>query len=193
MRRLTRRTKLAPCGGELREVSQAYRKQSTSLPGNPAEIHLHRPRLLPRESRSPRADSHETTRSGGRETSARVTRSLVAGEKTQPDVLYEGQYRKAVKKAECPQTKSAVVIDGPDAGKLLHVCRDEKCPVHARVTRYQPTPQERASRAKELLAERVEKQTRVRILNAIRKKLPATLVAARLRDGRARLFRAAWP
>jgi ParB family chromosome partitioning protein len=92
-----------------------------------------------------------------------------------PDVLYEGQYRRVQKKAECPQTKPAVVIDGPDAGKLLHVCRDEKCAVHARVTRYQPTPQERAARAKELLAERIEKRTRVRILNAIRKKLPATL------------------
>ncbi len=92
-----------------------------------------------------------------------------------PDVLYEGQYRKAQKKAECPQTKPAVVIDGPDAGKLFHVCRDENCAVHARVTRYQPTPQERAARAKEVLAERIEKLTRARTLNAIRKKLPATL------------------
>src|SRR6266481_5483873 len=40
------------------------------------------------------------------------------------DVLYEGQYR-TVKKAECPQTKHAVVIDGPEAGKVLHVCSDE--------------------------------------------------------------------
>jgi hypothetical protein len=95
--------------------------------------------------------------------------------KQQPDVLYEGQYRKVSKKTECPQTKSAVVIDGPSAGTLLHVCRDEKCPVHARSTRYQPTPQERAARAKEGLAERIEKQTRARILDAIRKNLPATL------------------
>ncbi len=92
-----------------------------------------------------------------------------------PDVLHEGQYRRAQKKAECPQTKLAVVIDGPDAGKLLHVCQDEKCPVHAKTARYQPTPQERAERAKEALAERIEKQTRFRILNAIRKKLPPTL------------------
>jgi hypothetical protein len=49
-----------------------------------------------------------------------------------PDVLYEGHHR-TVKKAECPQTKAAVVIDGVDAGKVLHVCRDEKCSVHARV------------------------------------------------------------
>src|SRR5580704_15545571 len=90
------------------------------------------------------------------------------------DVLYEGHYR-AVKKAECPQTKPAVVIDGADAGKVLHVCRDEQCKVHARVTHYEPSPKERAARAKELLAERTEKLTRVRILNAIRKKLPATL------------------
>jgi ParB family transcriptional regulator, chromosome partitioning protein len=95
--------------------------------------------------------------------------------KKQPDVLYEGQYRKVEKKAECPQTKTAVVIDGPKAGTVLHVCRDEKCPVHARVTHYQATPQERAARAKELLAERIEKQTRIRMLNAVRKKLPATL------------------
>jgi ParB family chromosome partitioning protein len=95
--------------------------------------------------------------------------------KPQPDVLYEGQYRRIAKKAECPQTKPAVVMDGPQAGALLHVCRDEKCPVHARETRYQPTPRERAARAKELLAERVEKQTRIRILDAIRKKLPEAL------------------
>jgi ParB family transcriptional regulator, chromosome partitioning protein len=95
--------------------------------------------------------------------------------KPQPDVLYEGQYRRIAKKADCPQTKSAVIIDGIEAGKVLHVCRDEKCPVHARESRYQPTPQERAARAKELLAERVEKLTRVRVLDAIRKKLPGTL------------------
>src|SRR6266403_234627 len=64
------------------------------------------------------------------------------------NVLFEGQYRKAQKKAECPQTKPAVVIDGPNAGAILHVCRDEKCPVHAKSTRYKATPQERAARAK---------------------------------------------
>ena len=66
-------------------------------------------------------------------------------------------------------------------------------PVHARVTRYEPTPQERAARAKELLAERIEKQTRVRILNAIRKKLPETFIASGPRNGRPRLLRAAGP
>jgi len=90
------------------------------------------------------------------------------------DVLYDGQYR-TVKKAECPQTKPAVVIDGREAGNVVHVCRDEKCPVHAHVSNCKATPQERAARAKELLAERIEKKTRVRILDAIRKKLPATL------------------
>jgi hypothetical protein len=67
------------------------------------------------------------------------------------------------------------VMDGPQAGTLIHVCRDEKCSVHARETRYQTTPLERATRAKELLAERVEKLTRIRILEAIRKKLPDAL------------------
>jgi hypothetical protein len=36
-------------------------------------------------------------------------------------------------------------------------------------------PQERAARAKELPAERIEKRSRVRVLDAIRKKLPGTL------------------
>jgi len=43
------------------------------------------------------------------------------------------------------------------------------------VTRYQPTPQEQAQRKKEALAERVEKLSRVRILEAIRRKLPEAL------------------
>ena len=54
-------------------------------------------------------------------------------------------------------------------------CLDERCPVHARVSRYAPSPQERAARAKEVPAERIEKQTRLRTLNAIRKKLLPTL------------------
>jgi hypothetical protein len=91
-----------------------------------------------------------------------------------PDVLFEGQYR-TVKKAECPQATPAVVVDGVDAGKVLHICRDDKCKVHARLTHYEASPKERAARARERLAERVEKLTRVRILNVIRKKLPATL------------------
>jgi hypothetical protein len=94
--------------------------------------------------------------------------------KKEPDVLHEGEYRRITKKGECPETRPAVVIDGPQAGTVLHVCRDEKCSVHARETRYEPSPQERAARSKELLAERVEKLTRVRILDAVRKKLPGT-------------------
>jgi ParB family transcriptional regulator, chromosome partitioning protein len=94
--------------------------------------------------------------------------------KPQPDILYEGQYRRITEKNECQHTKPAVIVDGPKAGTVLHVCRDEKCSVHAGATRYQISPRERAARAKELLAERVEKQSRVRVLDAIRKKLPGT-------------------
>ncbi len=96
------------------------------------------------------------------------------------DVLFEGQYRKAKAKGECPNTKAAVLIDGKDAGTLFYLCQAEKCDVHNRVTRYQPTPQEQAQRKKEALAERVEKQSRVRILEAIRKKLPDVLSQADL-------------
>jgi ParB family transcriptional regulator, chromosome partitioning protein len=91
------------------------------------------------------------------------------------DVLFEGHYRKAKAKGECPNTKAAVLIDGKGAGSIFYVCQTEKCDVHNRVTRFQPTPQEQAQRKKEALAERVEKLSRVRILDAIRKKLPDAL------------------
>jgi ParB family transcriptional regulator, chromosome partitioning protein len=91
------------------------------------------------------------------------------------DVLFEGQYRKAKAKGECPNTKAAVLIDGKCAGSIFYLCQTEKCDVHNRVTRYQPTPQEQAQRKKEALTERVEKQSRVRVLDAIRQKLPDAL------------------
>ncbi|MHB8617831.1 MAG: ParB/RepB/Spo0J family partition protein [Candidatus Acidiferrales bacterium] len=94
------------------------------------------------------------------------------------DVLVEGQFLRAKSKSECPHTKPAVLIDGKGAGTIFHICRDEKCPVHSRITRYEPTPQERAQRAKERLAERVEKQSRFRILDAVRKELPDALPRA---------------
>ena len=91
------------------------------------------------------------------------------------EVLYDGQFRTVGKAAECKHTQSAIVVDGQGAGRLVHVCREEKCPVHAAVTRYHLSPKERAARAKEALAERVEKQTRLETLNAIRAKLPVAL------------------
>lgn len=96
------------------------------------------------------------------------------------NLLHEGQYRKAKAKGECPTTKAAVLIDGKSAGTIFYLCQAEKCAVHNHVTRYQPTPQEQAQRKKEVLAERVEKQSRVRILDAIRKKLPDALSRADL-------------
>jgi ParB family chromosome partitioning protein len=95
-------------------------------------------------------------------------------------VLFEGQYRKAKAKGECPNTKAAVLVDGKAAGSIFYLCQTERCDIHNRVTRYQPTPQEQAQRKKEALAERVEKLSRVRILEAIRKKLPDVLSQADL-------------
>ena len=91
------------------------------------------------------------------------------------EVLYDGQFRTVGKAAECPHTHSAVVVDGKGAGRVLHVCREEKCPIHSTVTRYHLSPKERAVRAKEALAERVEKQSRFEALNAVRRKLPSAL------------------
>jgi len=76
---------------------------------------------------------------------------------------------------ECPNTKAAVLIDGKSGGSIFYLCQAEKCDIHNRVTRYQPTPQEQAQRKKEVLAECVEKLSRVRVLEAIRKKLPDVL------------------
>jgi ParB family chromosome partitioning protein len=90
------------------------------------------------------------------------------------NALYEGQFRRAKQTGECPTTLPPVVIDGKNAGRVFHICQNEKCTVHAAVTRYQPTPQEREKRANEALTERFEKKTRLRVLDAIRKKLPAT-------------------
>ncbi|MGC1417187.1 MAG: ParB/RepB/Spo0J family partition protein [Candidatus Acidiferrum sp.] len=89
--------------------------------------------------------------------------------------LYEGQFRRAQHSGECPTTKPAILVDGKNAGTVFHRCQNEKCPVHAAVTRYQPTPQEQERRRKEKLAERVEKESRVRILDSIRAKLPDAL------------------
>ena len=80
---------------------------------------------------------------------------------------HEWQYRKAKTKGECPNTKSAVLIDGKSAGSIFYLCQAENCEVHNRVTRYQPTPQEQSQRKKEALSERVEKLSRVRVLEAI--------------------------
>ena len=174
-------------------MSQAYRKQSASLSRNPAEVHLHRPRLLPRENRSPRADSHETARSSGRETSARVTRSRVAGQETATRMSSMKDNIARGEESGVPADQNRRRDRRTRRRKVLHVCRDEKCQVHAASHATNRAPQERAARAKELLAERIEKQTRVRILNAIRKKLPCDAVASRPRNGRARLLRAARP
>jgi len=96
--------------------------------------------------------------------------------KSQPaNLLLVVEFRKARQKGECPTTKPAVLVDGRNAGTIFHLCQNDKCPVHMGVSRYERTPLERRQRAKELLAERVEKQTRVRILDTIRKKLPETL------------------
>jgi hypothetical protein len=52
------------------------------------------------------------------------------------DVLFEGQYRKAKAKGECPNTKAAVLIDGKAAGTIFYPCQAEKCDVHSCATRY---------------------------------------------------------
>lgn len=95
-----------------------------------------------------------------------------------PNMLYEGQYRRAEREGECPHTQIAVVVDGRKAGTVMHVCADEKCQTHRQFSRYEISPQEREQRRKLALAVRVQKEARARILQAVRTKLPATLARA---------------
>jgi ParB family chromosome partitioning protein len=90
-----------------------------------------------------------------------------------PNTLYEGQYRRAEREGECPETQVAVIVDGHKAGTVLHICTNEKCKTHRKFSRYELSPQEREQRRKLALAIRVRKESSLRILEAVRQKLPA--------------------
>ncbi len=95
-----------------------------------------------------------------------------------PNTLYEGQYRRAEREGECPQTQAAVIVDGRKAGTILHICADENCKTHRQFSHYEISPQEREQRRKLALAIRVQKQSRSRILQAVREKLPRAFARA---------------
>jgi len=95
-----------------------------------------------------------------------------------PGTLYEGQYHRAEREGECPQTQAAIIVDGRKAGTILHICADEKCKTHQQFSHYQVSPQEREQRRKLALAIRVQKESRSLILQAIRQKLPPALARA---------------
>jgi len=95
-----------------------------------------------------------------------------------PNTLYEGQYRRAERAEECPNTQSAVIVDGRKAGTVLHVCTDERCKTHRQFSHYEISPQEKEQRRKTALAARVQKESRQRILQAVRQKLPGALTRA---------------
>ena len=94
------------------------------------------------------------------------------------NTLYEGQYRRAEREGECPHTQAAVIVDGREAGTILHVCADEECKTHRQFSHYEISPQEREQRRKLALAIRVQKESRSRILQAVRQKLPPALARA---------------
>jgi hypothetical protein len=68
-----------------------------------------------------------------------------------------------------------VIVDGREAGTVLHICADENCKTHRQVSHYDISPQEREQRRKLALAIRVQKESRSRILQAVRRKLPPAL------------------
>jgi len=95
-----------------------------------------------------------------------------------PNTLYEGQYRRAEREGECPNTRVAVVVDGRKAGTVMHICADEKCKMHRQFSRYEISQEEREQRRKLTFALRVQKEVRARILQAVRERLPGTLTRA---------------
>jgi ParB family chromosome partitioning protein len=95
-----------------------------------------------------------------------------------PDTLYEGQYRRTERPGECPSTRVAIIIDGREAGTVLNICADGQCKTHREFSHYEISPQEREQRRKLALAIRVQKESRSRILQAVRKKLPGELARA---------------
>jgi hypothetical protein len=66
-------------------------------------------------------------------------------------------------------------VDGQEAGTVLRICADESCKTHRQFSHYEISPQEREQRRKLALAIRVQKESRWRILQAVRQKLPAAL------------------
>ncbi len=95
-----------------------------------------------------------------------------------PNTLYEGQYRRAERVGECPQTRAAIIVDGRQAGTILHICTDENCKTHRQFSHYEISPQEREQRRKLAVAIRTQKESRSRTLQAIRQKLPPALARA---------------
>ena len=94
------------------------------------------------------------------------------------NTLYEGQCRRAERAGECPHTLAAIIVDGRKAGTILHVCTDENCKAHRQFSHYEISPQEREQRRTLALAIQVQKESRSRILQAVRQKLPPALVRA---------------
>jgi hypothetical protein len=92
--------------------------------------------------------------------------------------LHEGQYRRVEREGECPHTQAAVIVDGREAGTVLQICADENCRTHRQFSHYDISPQEREQRRKLALAIRVQKESRSRILQAFRQKLPGELARA---------------
>ncbi len=61
---------------------------------------------------------------------------------------------------------------------VLHICADENCKTHRQFSHYEISPQEREQRRKLALAIRIQKESRSRILQAVRQKLPPALARA---------------
>ena len=110
-----------------------------------------------------------------------------------PNTLYEGQYRRAARAGECPHAQAGVIVDGREAGTILHVCTDENCKTHRQFSHYEISPQEREQRRTLALAIRVQKGIAFAHLAGSSAGSPSSTGACGLRYGCGRLFPAPGP
>jgi ParB family chromosome partitioning protein len=98
---------------------------------------------------------------------------LFYGQKPLPGVIYQPDYHDA-QAGDCPDTVTAVVVEGTRAGTKLHVCTNPKCKTHA-VHSVGLSPEEKAERKKQAAELRIQQEYRKRLLQEIYKRVPRHL------------------
>jgi ParB family chromosome partitioning protein len=102
------------------------------------------------------------------------------GRRTKGDVIPAGAWIEAKGKA-CEATKTGLIVNGRERGKVLKVCTDPGCKKHREVIHdYATSPRTIAAQKAQRDKARVEEQARQWMLDAILAKVPASLQRAEL-------------
>jgi ParB family chromosome partitioning protein len=101
------------------------------------------------------------------------------GRRTKGDAIPAGAWIEAKGKA-CEATKTGLIVDGHERGKVLKVCTDPGCKTHRKREEFGPSPRTVAAQTKQRAQSRIEEQARNWMLDAILAKVPAALQRAEL-------------